>query len=172
MKNRLFGLMLCVAVVLSTVLVGSAVIPVRAATLTVGPGGYATIQAAVNDAAPGDTISVAAGTYNEQITINKSVSIIGAGSDQTIITGGNPAVLLSATGTVTQPILLKDLQVLGVNGIRTDFTPVSYKTLMTCSSRRPHQILEWGFRWQQGTASPIFLLSTLSLKVSNMVFMT
>ena len=108
MKNRLFGLLLCVAVVLSTVLVGSAGMPVKAATLSV-PGGYATIQAAIDAADPGDTISVAAGTYNEQVTINKNVSIIGAGSDQTIITGGNPAVLLAATGTETQPILLQGL---------------------------------------------------------------
>lgn len=41
---------------------------VSAATLNV-PGTYPTIQAAVNAAAPGDTIIVAAGTYTETVTI-------------------------------------------------------------------------------------------------------
>jgi len=45
-----------------------------AATYTVaadGTGNYATIQAAVNGAGPGDTIIVKPGTYNENIIINK-----------------------------------------------------------------------------------------------------
>ena len=46
-----------------------------------------TIQGAVNLAAPsGDTIQIAAGTYVEQIqVVNKSLSIVGAGEDTTMI---------------------------------------------------------------------------------------
>jgi parallel beta-helix repeat protein len=52
--------------------------PVAAATLYV-PSGYATIQAAIDAANPGDTIIVAAGTYNlaASIRVTESVSIIG-----------------------------------------------------------------------------------------------
>jgi parallel beta-helix repeat protein len=39
---------------------------------------FATIQAAVNAANPGDTILVDAGTYNEMVTVNKSLTIEGA----------------------------------------------------------------------------------------------
>src|SRR6185312_1845206 len=43
----------------------------QAATLNVCPGGcaYSAIQPAVNAAAPGDTITVGAGTYTESVTI-------------------------------------------------------------------------------------------------------
>jgi hypothetical protein len=44
------------------------------------PGDFPTIQAAVNAAANGDTIEIAAGTYREQVTINgKDLTVHGAG---------------------------------------------------------------------------------------------
>ena len=58
-------------------------------TKTVGPGptyDYNTIQAAVVASTSGDIINVAAGTYEEQLTIdNKSLIINGAGKNLTII---------------------------------------------------------------------------------------
>jgi parallel beta-helix repeat protein len=87
-------------------------------TLTVGPEEYTTIQAAINAATTGDAINVAAGTYNESLTINKPVTIIGAGTDNndaigTIIKGvKSPTVALSASGADTDhPVMFKDLQI-------------------------------------------------------------
>lgn len=56
------------------------------ATVHSVPSSYSTIASAVVAASSGDTVSVAAGTFAELITINKSVKIIGAGQ-QTIIKG-------------------------------------------------------------------------------------
>ncbi len=47
--------------------------------LLVGHGGYASIQAAINAAAAGDTIVIAAGTYNENVVVDKGVTLVGLG---------------------------------------------------------------------------------------------
>jgi Ca2+-binding RTX toxin-like protein len=50
-------------------------------------GSYTTIQAAIDAASAGDTILIGAGTYNENVTVNKDgLTLIGAG-DSTIIHG-------------------------------------------------------------------------------------
>ncbi|MET4579180.1 right-handed parallel beta-helix repeat-containing protein [Ottowia thiooxydans] len=111
---------------------------VQAATLQVQPGGtdtgncqalpcqsiaYALSQAA----ASGDTLQVAAGTYVEQLTINKSVTVLGAGSASTIIRAPavlatNPAISPGSGGQLTAIVFvtgastdasMSDLQVRG-----------------------------------------------------------
>ncbi len=70
-------------------------VTVSPSTWTVGgvrtilvPYDYSTIQAAVNAASDGDTIVVAAGTYNEnQILITKALTVYGAGAGATIVDG-------------------------------------------------------------------------------------
>lgn len=64
--------------------------PTHAASQTIRvPEDFQTIQAAVNAANPGDTILVAAGTYNEGAGIYKSVTLMGDESLNTIIDGGS-----------------------------------------------------------------------------------
>ncbi len=70
-------------------------------TYNVNPTG--TIQEAIDEAASADTIWVHPGTYNEQVTVNKQLSVIGvAGSTQTSIDGtGLVAALGSSFALVT-----------------------------------------------------------------------
>src|SRR4051794_4140221 len=60
---------------------------------TAGTGAqFSSIQAAVNAASPGDTIKVAAGTYNETVTVDKSLNIVGAQANRNGATRSVPAV--------------------------------------------------------------------------------
>jgi hypothetical protein len=113
-------------------------------TLTVGPAkscpgaDYAKIQKAIDAANAGDTIDVCAGTFTEgkgkqgtnALTIDKNLTLVGAGADQTIVkpkatnggrlAGSSPNLrsgtgdILAAVGTPTAPITVK------VSGITFD----------------------------------------------------
>lgn len=52
-----------------------------------GAGNYSTIQAAVDDASPGDTVFVYSGTYYENVVIDKTINLTGENRDTTIING-------------------------------------------------------------------------------------
>jgi len=49
------------------------------------PGDHATIQGAVDAAAAGDTVRVAAGTYEEQVVVTKNLALLGDGPSTTLL---------------------------------------------------------------------------------------
>jgi hypothetical protein len=65
------------------------------------PQQYATVQSAIDAAPVGATIVVAPGTYTEQVSITKSVSLRGAGASATIIQA--PASLVPLPNVVVNP---------------------------------------------------------------------
>lgn len=67
--------------------------PVSAQPITVSPG--QSIQTVINSAPAGSTIQIAAGTFNGNISINKPLTLIGAGS------GDNPAIDTIIVGSLT-----------------------------------------------------------------------
>ncbi|HUK84554.1 MAG TPA: NosD domain-containing protein, partial [Candidatus Acidoferrum sp.] len=76
----------------------------KASTTFVVPTDYPTITSAVNHASQGATIEVKEGVYNENIQINKSLTLEGQDSKNTIIIGNGgpnePAVLTLAAPSI------------------------------------------------------------------------
>ena len=56
------------------------------------PNTYYTIQDAINAASSGDTINIAAGTYTENVNVDKSLTLKGASSATVTVNAANPAV--------------------------------------------------------------------------------
>jgi predicted outer membrane repeat protein len=80
-----------------------------ASTLCVGgPGCYSTLQAAVDAAHDGDTITIAPGSYAGGVTIDVSVRLVGAGAGQTTISGGGPVLTIGAYGASSEPTVSID----------------------------------------------------------------
>jgi hypothetical protein len=76
-----------------------------AAVVKVCPSGcaFSQIAPAIAAANPGDTIQVAAGTYDGGFTIDKSVNLVGAGATSTIISGGGPVITIGTFGAASEP---------------------------------------------------------------------
>ncbi len=73
---------------------------VNAAALYVGgggPGNYTTIQDAINASSNGDTVYVYSGFYNENITIDKSIDIVGNGTLNTTINATGSETVINVT---------------------------------------------------------------------------
>ena len=84
--------------------------PVYAATITTCPdqcGGYSNVQAAINEASPGDTVELEPGVYRESIVLNKSISLVGSGDDTTLL-GSGPSPVITVTA---DDVEIRDLRV-------------------------------------------------------------
>ncbi len=86
-------------------------------TYHVNPTG--TIQEAIDEASPGDTIIVHDGTYNENIVVNKALTIQGVNKETTIVHGGgyNPTIQITANDVVINGFTVE--QEKGLFGILT-----------------------------------------------------
>jgi hypothetical protein len=65
------------------------------------PSEYATIQAAINASSNGDVIRVASGTYNESISISKSVTLLGANAGIHPAIGTHPTEVVGVRNAET-----------------------------------------------------------------------
>ncbi|HKY54649.1 MAG TPA: right-handed parallel beta-helix repeat-containing protein [Anaerolineales bacterium] len=90
------------------------------------PGDYQTIQAAIDAAKPGDIVQISAGVYNENLTLNKAVTLVGETFDQvnpvnnlSILDGGSGAVtILIPTGLTQMPTIRGIVIRNGADGIQ------------------------------------------------------
>ena len=110
--------------------------PVYAATITTCPnqcGGYSNVQAAINEAGPGDTVALEPGVYRESIVLNKSITLVGSGDD-TILLGSGPNPVLAVTA---DDVEIRDLMVgyclFGVQAAEVSGLTVSGLSFVNCS---------------------------------------
>jgi hypothetical protein len=91
------------AIASSAAIVAATAAAARADSLCVGRGAncFATIQPAVDAAHDGDVIHVGRGRFPGGITIDKSLTLIGAGA--TTIRGGGPVLTIGVLGAATEP---------------------------------------------------------------------
>src|SRR5215472_9938758 len=64
-----------------------------------------TIGHAISLAASGDTVKVAAATYMENLTIGRSLMLLGAGLSTTVINGGGVGTVIVISGATTHVTL-------------------------------------------------------------------
>ena len=80
------------------------------ATVRSVPVPYATIQAAITAASPGDIIDIAAGSYTENVVVNKTLTIQGAGQASTFlypaVSNPNPCATSSLCGGAASVLIL------------------------------------------------------------------
>jgi len=92
-----FVILVIIGVILIFLLIGGVG---EAETIFVDDDGdwdYTSIQAAIDNASVEDTVKVYDGTYFENLTVNKSISLIGNGPGSTMIIGDNTTAVINIT---------------------------------------------------------------------------
>lgn len=82
-----------------------------ASNASVGNRSFATISGAIDAATTGQTVNVGAGQFNENLFINKSVSVIGSGNAVSTIKNdscGDPVVTIQANNVTIKDFTLND----------------------------------------------------------------
>ena len=102
-------------------LVVSAVPVARATDLTVCAQGceFKTIQGAVDSAHHGDVIQIGPGTYLENVKVDKSVTLNGAGRDKTRVDGRSlgPVLTLDSGNATDVPVLVTNMTITHGRGV-------------------------------------------------------
>ena len=111
-------------------------IPVSGTIINV-PVDVPTIQEAIDAAAEGDTINVAAGTYNEALTVaGKSLTITGAGIGVTIIDGGYETGIEidHSSGVLVENLTVQNCED-GIHATNHSTVEINNTTVQSCSDR-------------------------------------
>lgn len=83
------------------------------------PGDFSTIQEAINAAENGSTILVDSGVYFEHVTINKTLTLLGADKENTIIDGSNDGnvIVITADNVLVDGFTMRNSS-RGLDGLR------------------------------------------------------
>ena len=118
------------------------------------PGDYPTIQAAIDAAKPGDIVQVSAGLYNENLSLNKPVTLVGETFDevnpvnnQSILDGGTGAAAITIPSGLTQMPTIRGLAIQnGMNGIQASSPFIAeFNFLQSAVNQVSYQVGGGGF---------------------------
>jgi len=110
------------------------------------PGDQPTIQAAIDAADPGEVIQVAAGSYNENLTLKSDIIIVGAGAGDTVIFG-------AITGTDLTSVTLSAFAVDG--SLSTEFQGITVTNSTVAMERLAVRGWNTGIAIEGGTGSSV-----------------
>ena len=85
-----------------------------------GPGNYTSIQMAINDSLPGDTIFVYSGVYGGDIIIPKTISLLGERKEDTIIQSNGDGITIFAPSVKIENFTIQSTykkQNVGIKGL-------------------------------------------------------
>jgi parallel beta-helix repeat protein len=98
-----------------------------------GPGNYTRIQDAINNASNGDTVFVYNGTYYEQVTVNKSIALIGENRNTTVI---NAKKNVTVVTMISSDILMKGFTITNTYGFIAWNGGIHIVSVKTCNIKR------------------------------------
>ena len=104
--------------------------PISAKVLLVGPGGYETIQEAINNATTSDIIYVYQGDYAENLVINKSISIQGQGPGTKTISGVDSNK--NTIEIISNDVTISGLTIQNNVGASNDYSCILIDTFSNC----------------------------------------
>jgi parallel beta-helix repeat protein len=125
-----------IIIILSIIVAASLYVYLESNTISglVVPDNYPTIQSAIDAASSGNTIHVKSGTYNENLVIDKQITLIGENRANTIITAetDNPTITIT-----TNNVTVTGFTISGSNTgvyIVTDNCTLTNNTIEDCST--------------------------------------
>lgn len=123
------------------------------------------MQAALDVVMAGDVVRMDAGVFAGGVTVNKDLSLVGAGAGATLLRGGGPVLTIGVFDAVTEPTVF--IRGLTVTGGLTHTGTRCGRTVPCPTWTQPHSgVVSWWLRVSMARMVRPFRSSTVSLRAT------